>query len=584
MKKIITTLFVLIGILAATNVYAVEKIEAFQVIIQINKDASLNIEEKIDYNFGQEQKHGIIREIPIKYKARGGNYNLRISDICVTDENNKPYNFTISYPNNYFKIKIGDPDTLITGENTYIIGYTIKRAINYFEDYDELYWNVTGDEWPVQISNAKAIVSLPENIKDSELQKLCFAGSLGITSECDQNQYIYAAENLVSDIVFEQKFLTFNEGLTFAVGLPKGVINQPKMTETIGYTLQDNWVLIIPLLIFIFCFYWWYTRGRDPEGRKIIIAQFDPPDKLSPAETGTVYDAKTHGRDISAEIINLAIKGYLKITRTEEDKFFKKIDYTFEKIKEPDNKLNSIEENIMISLFELHGDKKTVKLSNLKNKFHRDFRAISNNIWQLVVNKKYFTKNYKRAGTAFIILGFVLIIASISAIGAFIAFSNIYLMVSLIMSGIIFILFGIFMPKRTKKGVLAKEHILGLKEYLKVAEKDRIKFHNAPEKNPQEFERLLPYAMVLGVEKQWAKQFKDIYIEQKPNWYSSTTSEQFSALALVDNLTNFKSVAAANLSSSPSSSSSGAAGGFSGFSSGGGFSGGGFGGGGGSSW
>jgi uncharacterized membrane protein len=135
------------------------------------------------------------------------------------------------------------------------------------------------------------------------------------------------------------------------------------------------------------------------------------------------------------------------------------------------------------------------------------------------------------------------------------------------------------MPQKTLKGVATKEYILGLKKYLSVAEKDRLKFHNAPDKNPQRFEKLLPYAMVLGVEKEWAEQFKDIY-KQNPNWYEDRTGSPvaFNSLIFVNSLNSFSSEANSSLYSNPSSGASGG----SGFSGGG--SGGGFGGGGGGSW
>ena len=147
--------------------------------------------------------------------------------------------------------------------------------------------------------------------------------------------------------------------------------------------------------------------------------------------------------------------------------------------------------------------------------------------------------------------------------------------VRLILCDLVFLGFAVFMPARTKKGVLVQEHILGLKQYLTVAEKDRMAFHNAPEKNPQLFERLLPYAIALGVEKQWAEQFADMHMSS-PSWYRGAGTDITPAL-LVTNISAFGDTAKSTFTSQPASSSS------SGFG-GGGFSGGGFGGGGGGSW
>ncbi len=573
MKKLLIFLF-FIGIFLITPAVCVaEDIDNYQVSLQINQDASLNVEENIVYNFGTELRHGIFRQIPIKYQARGGNYNLRISDIYVTDENNLPYKFDISYPQNYIQIKIGDANAYVTGLKTYIISYKIKRAINYFDNYDELFWNVTGNEWPAPIKQARAIVSLPEGIEQQNLQTACYAGPYGSTQTCDKITYAYNNKNLVEDVTFNQEDLDYNEGLSIVIGLPKGLIYQPTILESLLAIARDNWIVFLPILVFIILFYLWYTRGKDPAGRGTIIAEFDPPDKLSPAQVGTIYDEKAQHKDISAEIIYLAIKGYLKITREETGKIFKLHDYTFDKLKGADDNLNSFQKTLMADLFD-SGDK--VKLSELINNFYKDLATITKEVYQSTVTAKYFLKSPQAVRGAYLGFGLVVLFL-LFFIGPLMGFIG---WLSLLISAGLIMLFSLVMPKKTRKGVLAKEHILGLKLYLTVAEKERIKFHNAPEKNPHEFERLLPYAMVLGVENQWAKQFADIYKDQSPSWYNDPSTANFSSFALVSSLNNFSTQANSNLSSHPSSAASGS----SGFSSGGGFSGGGFGGGGGGSW
>jgi uncharacterized membrane protein len=146
-----------------------------------------------------------------------------------------------------------------------------------------------------------------------------------------------------------------------------------------------------------------------------------------------------------------------------------------------------------------------------------------------------------------------------------------------IISGIIILVFGWLMPAVTKKGAELKENILGFKDFLSVTETDRLKFHNAPEKNPALFEKFLPHAMVLGVEKEWAKQFEGIY-NQQPDWYEDSSGRMFNAIILSSMISDFSSSAMTTMASQPSS----AAGGGSGFSGGG--AGGGGGGGGGGSW
>ena len=149
--------------------------------------------------------------------------------------------------------------------------------------------------------------------------------------------------------------------------------------------------------------------------------------------------------------------------------------------------------------------------------------------------------------------------------------------ISLGLAGAIIIVIGYFMPAKTVVGVEQKRYLLGLREYINIAEKDRIKFHNAPQKSPKHFEALLPFAMVFGLEREWGKQFEGIYTTQ-PGWYSDSGMAGFNSYLFASSLHDFNSVAATSLSSAPSSAS----GGGSGFSGGG--AGGGFGGGGGGSW
>lgn len=570
MKKYLIILIILTGILLATTVQA-EQIDNFETYIQINQDSSIDVIEQIDYNFGDLERHGIFRFIPIKYEARGGNFNLRISNIWVTDENTQPYNFKVSYPGDNVEIKIGDADIFITGAKTYLIGYTVERAINYFDDHDELYWNATGNEWTVPILKAKATVFLPSST--DTLQKKCFIGGYGEGESCDSMILAFDEQNNRIGQIFEQENLDYYQGLTIILGWPKNIVIEPTKQQQILDTVIDNLILGLPILVFIFIYYLWYTRGKDPKGRGTIIAQFGPPHKLTPAQVGTIYDEKAHKKDISAEIINLAVNGYLKITRHEKGKILKLHDYTFTKLKNADDKLNIFQKKLSDSIF---GSKDEVKLSILKNKFYQDLTTITDQVYTSTVTEKYFIKNPKAVRLTYRGISFVAFFIAI-----FIApFFGVFGLFSLLLSASLIFIFSFFMPKKTKKGAIAKENILGLKEYLKVAEKERIKFHNAPEKNPQHFEKLLPYAMVLDVEKDWAKQFSNIYQDQTPSWYSDPTTPNFSAFSLADSLKGFTNQANTSLSSRPSS----AAGGTSGFSSSGGFSGGGFGGGGGGSW
>ena len=274
-------------------------------------------------------------------------------------------------------------------------------------------------------------------------------------------------------------------------------------------------------------------------------------------------------RDVSAEIIYLASQGFLKIKKIAKGKLLKSADYELIKLREPNEASDKHDQDLLKAIF---SGKSSIKISELKNKFYKDLDKITKEIYKSTVMKGYVNKSPRYVRSKYIVAGIIILLLSwfvgpiFGAIGVG----------SIVVSAIIVMIFGWFMPALTKQGILAKEKILGLKEYINVAEKDRIKFHNAPHKNPQHFETLLPFAMVMKLEKAWAKQFADIY-NTSPSWYEGG-SGHLCSLMLANELIGFSKTANTSLASHPSSAGSGG----SGFS--GGSSGGGFGGGGGGSW
>ncbi len=579
-RKFQISLIILFSACMAMPAAASEKINNFEVEIDVNQDGSINVKELIVYDFGNEEKHGIFRDIPYKYKVRGGSFKLRFSDFSIMDKNGNAIVFDVDNYKENKRIKIGDPDILVSGVQKYAIEYKVKRALNFFNDYDELYWNVTGNDWITPIRQSKAIINLPVSVNVEELKFECYTGKSGSSAKCVSSRLNFIAKDKVDSIIFSDDSLKPGQGVTIVIGFPKGIIEKPSWFKSFLEIARDNWIVILPLFALIFFIYFWNRYGKDPLGRKTIIAEFTAPDNLSPAEVGTIIDERAHKKDVSAEIINLAVREHVKITYIEKKGILKADDYELEKLKVKENSLNEFQYALLKALF---ADKEKIRLSDLKDKFYKDLNDIIDRIYQTTVNKGYFPKNPKKVRGFYMGLAIAVLVIG-WFVGPFLGWIGV---ASVWITGILILIFGNVMPKKTKKGVLIREKILGLKMYLEVAEKDRINFHNKPllrqgfggqaPKNPKVFEKLLPFAIVLGVEKQWAKQFEDVYREN-PKWYGSAGARNFSALTLVNNLNSFQSQANSTLSSAPSSASSGA----SGFSGGG--SGGGFGGGGGGSW
>ncbi len=562
-----------------------ESVQNFDSVLKINLNGSVNVKELITYNFGSNQKHGIYRNIPVHFKTDLGNLSTKISEVSVTDENNQPYKFTPYGSGDDFVIKIGDANATVNGIKTYVINYTISRVINFFKDHDELYWNVTGNGWEVPIEKTSAEVTVPGQTLSKDIQVKCYAGPFGSTNAC------LSATAKDNGANFSNGNLSANDGLTIVVGFPKGLVIPLTTWQKFQQIASDNWIVVVPFFALILMFLLWRYKGRDPEINDPIIAQYEAPGGLTPAEALELLKFSEPSRGITAEMIQLAVNGYLKINKKDKD-------YELIKLKPSTGLSKNFDQILLDGLFtgaaatdnpyqkftheianQLLGDtdpkpqdKNSVLLSDLEDNFYTVLSLVKTQIKKSLISLNFFAKDPDLARlpyvAAAVLIGFFGFFLGAAFLG-FIGF------LSLEVTALIILLFGLAMPKRTLTGAQMAKQVLGLKLYLNVAEKDRLEFHNAPEKTPERFEKLLPYAIALGVETEWAKQFEGIY-NTPPSWYNDNY-RAFSTVALVSSLNHFHSVSSGTLSSRPGSSS-----GSSGFS--GGSSGGGFGGGGGGSW
>ncbi len=548
-----------------------EKIQHFATTVHVNPDASIDVRETITYDFAGNSRHGIYRDIPTSYRTTLGNASIKLSDISVEDAEGIASTFTLSYLRGYTRIKIGDQNILVKGIKTYVIKYHVDRAIDYYKDFDELYWNATGNEWQIPIDSAEATIIFPQVISKDDVKISCYEGELGSTNTCNYSLNKNTSTQEVESVHFTSKasYKPY-EGMTVAVGFPKGIVREPTQTENILQVIKDNWVIGLPIIVFILMFLLWFKKGKDPKGTGTIVAQYDAPDKLNPLEISAILHQGARNNDISAEIIYLATKGFIKITRIEVKGFiFSSTDYTLTKLKNGEEAESEIDRVLLESVF---GTDQEIKISSLTNVFYKKLPKIKKATINAVIAKGYYLADPQKTSLKY---GWVIIFCFILfAVFVISGHLTILAMFSMVLSVIIIIIFAAIMPKVTKQGALAREHMQGLKQYITVAEIDRIKFHNAPEKSPQLFETLLPFAMVLGVESAWAKQFETLYLTP-PSWYNDSSGRAFNAVLFTNNLHAFSTAASSSFTSSPRSSSG---------SGGGGFSGGGGGGGGGGSW
>ena len=316
MRQLITLLLFTFTTIALAE----ERIHSYHSDIVVDEKGDMTVTETITVNAeGNKIKRGIYRDFPTRYKDRLGNkYNVGFSIVKVLRDGN-PEKFHTENKSNGIRIYIGEKDHYLKkGDYTYAITYRTNRQLGFFDQHDELYWNVTGNDWDFPIDKASATVRLPEIIPWDSIE---VEGYTGASGSKDQN---YSAR-IKSDgtAYFETtRTLPNRHGLTIVVTWPKGHIAEPTTSEKIDYLLSDNRSLIVALtgLIILLAFYWiiWLKVGKDPE-KGVIFPHYEPPTGYSPASLRYVLNMGYDNACFAAAIINLAVKGFLTIEEDDDD-------------------------------------------------------------------------------------------------------------------------------------------------------------------------------------------------------------------------------------------------------------------------
>ncbi|MBI4342685.1 MAG: DUF2207 domain-containing protein [Candidatus Omnitrophica bacterium] len=557
------------------------EIASFETQVLVHEDATATVMETILANFTGESRHGIYRDIPVHYTDRiGQHFRLRLRVREVTDRNGQPWRYRLEAAGRYRRIRIGDPDATVTGLQTYRLVYEVQRgAIRFFPDPDECYWNLTGHEWAVPMRRVRAELVLPPAVRD--VRSLAFLGGYGSTDRLREEELHRFGER----VVFEPaRALQPYEGLTAAVAWSRGVVHPPSGRQVLGWWLQDNWVYGIPLVVLAAMGWLWNTRGRDPKPPRSQVVQYEPPDGLSPAEVGALMDQQANLRDLTSTIIDLAVRGSLRIEPVTSPQlsliaplFSGGVsDYRLVSLKsEPEcARLKPHEQAFLQHLFGAGwkaGD--IVKLSDLKHEFYEHLPGLSEQVYLSLIGAGYLEGNPQKVRLVYTLGGAaagILLWGGLLGAQPWHQLPTVPVLVAAVLSAMSIILIGLAMPRRTLKGSEVTGRIFGFLEFLRRTDQDRIRRLN----DPSLFERCLPYAVAFGVAHHWAKAFEGL-VTQPPSWYAGTW-DTFSPSRLGADLHQATASMSRVFSSPPSSSSSGF--------SGGGSSGGGGGGGGGGAW
>jgi uncharacterized membrane protein len=573
---------------------ASEAIRSYDVKIEIRADDSILVTETIEYDFGSAQRHGIIRDVPtrLRYDDRYDRvYPLHVESVAATGGASAAFAVS-SEPGGITRIRIGDPDVTTTGVHAYRVVYTVQAAMNGFDDHDELYWNAIGYGWNVPIDHATVVVSAPDEI----LATACYAGPEGSYSVCDKKRLERRTAR------FAQKGLFPFEALTVVVSLPKGAVAEPhpQLVEpwSFGRAFSRTAVTLgmsggLLVLVIAGCGWLLWNRGRDrrfvgspvdqtlgnPTGDSQTVplfehgvapVEFAPPEDLRPGQVGTIVDEQANTLDVTATIVDLAVRGYLTIEEIPKEGWFGKPDWTLHRTDKGDGDLLAYERTLLSGLFE---DGNDPTLSSLKRTFSERLAKVEDQLYADAVKRGWFVKRPDKVRASWHTRGALLFIAGLAFTFVLAKWTTFGLAgIPVVVAGLILTVGARWMPSRTAKGTAIARRVGGFRTVIETAETHMSRW--AEEQNV--FTRYLPYAIVFGCTEKWAKAFEGL--QQLPpdtTWYRS--SRPFIYADFGRTLDDFSVTTGGTIASTPSASGS------SGFS-GGGFSGGGGGGGGGGSW
>lgn len=554
---------------------------SFNADYYIGKDAegrsTLAVTETLKAEFPDiDQNHGIERALPARYNG----HPLSLTIQSVTDANKAALKYTTYNSNDNTVVRIGDANSYVHGTQTYIIRYAMRDVTTTQNGSQEFFWNINGTQWQQPFGTVSARVHLdPSIVADFDERTVCYTGAQGST---EQNCQVGLLDETNTIAVISNESLQATENLSVAIGFKPDSFAAyvappiPVWVYVVGAIITLLVIatqIIAPIWLLRYAYRTWKKWGRDVNGRGTIIPEYSKPVGYSMPQNSIALNETVSPTAISATFIDLAIRGYLTINDMGKKTFQSTI---FDlKIIKPVDDLPSEEKDVLRLLFGSLAVGETASTKTHRSDASQKIAALQKSSYDNMVKQNLFLDN--TAETAKLkIWGLIFTIGSFFIAGFF-----------SLLAGIITLIFVSKMPARTASGVSLRDHLLGNKLYMQVAETDRIQtlqsVTGAERINTSDgnqivklYEKLLPLAIIFGIEKEWAKQFAAISSNYQPSWYNTANNSALNAALLGTSLSSFTSTLTYSTFAAPSSS------GGSGFS--GGSSGGGGGGGGGGGW
>jgi len=550
--------------------HADERILSFESDVLVRGDGWLEVTETIRVRAeGQQIRRGIYRDFPTRYVGRDGLDRVVDYRPLSLLRNSAREDFHSVNLDNGVRTYFGSRDRFLSkGEHSYVYRYRVNRQLGFFPEYDELYWNVTGFGWAFPIDRATATVRFEFEVDAEQFETIAYTGPMYAAGE-DYRSRI----NADGSVYFEAtKALSPVNGLTIAVAWPKGFVSPPTDLDRLGWILRDNRDLVVALggLLALLAYYIpvWRRFGKDPD-EGTIVTRYEPPDGYSPASLRYVQQMYYDNKVMTAAVVNLAVKGYLRIVN--EDGAHR-LEHRRPGPDAPP--LAPGEAELHRALF---ATGTSVELDNSNHRTLGRAKMAHSQSLKADYNRKYFSGN----GLLNIAPALITVATAVVAISMR-GKTPLVILMFVLLNFAILIFFAVIMKRPTLRGRRLLDQMLGFKDYLDVAEKDELELRNPPDKTPALFEAYLPYALALGVDQRWSEKFAGVLAAvgegggqpYRPDWYQG----RFDTSTLLSSRSGLTSGLNKAISSSvsPPGSSSG--------SGGGGFSGGGGGGGGGGGW
>lgn len=537
--------------------------------------STLKTVERLTAEFPQfDQNHGVERAIPTAYDGHPTNLAIR----SVTDVSGKVLPYTTYESGGNLVVRIGDKDAYVRGQHTYVLTYTQRDVTKSFADTQrsEFYWDTNGTLWPQSFETALARVHVGSSLLPTLTDDLaCYKGKEGSTDRCEISRS-------GDTITARTTSLAPYENMTVAVGFTLGTFRayEPSLWDRI-YMIWIVTLVVSSIIGFLAIFWLSYRYSQASKRSKEmgpISPEYIPPKGTSVLVAAQIGDSTR--AETTAQLIDLAVRKYIRITQTKEKTLWRQAEYELEIIK-PTDDLSTEEKKCITTLFGGRSVGTKLETKTLKNNYtlsstlYKNTRTLSKSIisnYGLRAKNPEASRPFRRIGTWLLVIA-VLTVSPLVFIAAIVAF-----------------VCGAQLTPLTDRGLELRRYIAGLKGYIELAEKDRIAALQSPEAAAKTgvllagaddkkiialYERTLPYAVLFGQEKEWNKQLATYYENTgaSPSWYSGQGA--FNAAVFTSAMNDFSG--SMNSYGASSSSSTGGSGG-------GGASGGGGGGGGGGGW